>query len=79
MRTILLLLGAVAAWAQKPVFLEPVGAVDTRGAEVKTADRIFRRVPPEKYLPWLENDAARRALRLYAQPRGQSGAGGRVE
>ena len=48
------------------VFLEPVGKIDTNRAEVKAAMPIYRRVAdPSKYLPWLDNESAKRALRLY--------------
>ena len=48
------------------VFLEPVGKVDTNRAEIRGVTPLYRRVAdPAKYTPWLENDSARRALRLY--------------
>ena len=58
-----------AAWAQNlanVIFLEPVGAVDTRGAEIRASMPLYRRVAdPARYTPWLENQSARYALRLY--------------
>jgi hypothetical protein len=62
------LLSALSAVAQTPVFLEPLKPVDTRGPEAGKANRIFKRVDGAKYLPWLQqSDAARRAVKLYAQ------------
>ena len=58
-----------AAWAQdlaNVVFLEPVGKVDTGGAEIHTQMPVYRRAAdPEKYAAWLRNESAERALRLY--------------
>jgi len=57
-----LLLFAVALQAQMPdvVFLEPI---DRKAKPLPT----FRMVSSEQYLPWTENEFARRAFRLYAQ------------
>lgn len=67
MRLGILWLLAGVLWGQKPVFLIPVEKIDTNRAEAGGGMRTFRREPPEKYLKWLENDAARRAMKLYAQ------------
>jgi hypothetical protein len=67
MRTILLLFACLGAPAQTPVFLEPLGKIDTNRAGIEAAEPVYRRVDGAKYLPWLEIDAGRRALRLYAQ------------
>ena len=57
------------AWGQdlaNVIFLEPVAKVDTRGAEVRDAMPLYHRAAdPTKYTPWLENESAKRALRLY--------------
>jgi DNA uptake protein ComE-like DNA-binding protein len=57
------------AWGQdlaKVIFLEPVGKVDTSGAEVPDVMPIYRpAADTAKYTPWLENESAKRALRLY--------------
>lgn len=57
------------AWGQdlaNVIFLEPVGKVDTSGAEVRGAMPLYHRAAdPAKYRPWLENESAKRALRLY--------------
>lgn len=48
------------------VFLQPVGKVDTSRAEVRQATPLYRFADGQaKYMPWLENESARRALRLY--------------
>jgi hypothetical protein len=62
MIAVLLLLIASEASAQRPdyVFLEPI---DRKSKPLPT----FRIVEPQTYLPWTENDSARRALRLYRQ------------
>jgi hypothetical protein len=64
----LLLLHALAA-AQplaNPVFLEPEGKLDTRAAEMREKMPAYRRVADAgKYAPWLRNESAERALRLY--------------
>jgi hypothetical protein len=67
MRTILLLFACLGTQAQTPVFLEPLGKIDTNRAEIEGAKPLYRRIDGTKYLPWLETDAGRRALRLYAQ------------
>jgi len=66
MRLFLCLFGTLAL-AQSPVFLVPVGRIDTNRAEVSGEVNVFRKEPAEKYLPWLKTDASQRALRLYAQ------------
>jgi hypothetical protein len=59
----------VCASAQMPVhviFLEPVSALDTRGAEIQAENPVYRRVSDvTRYTPWLDNAAAARAFRLY--------------
>lgn len=67
MRFLGILLLAWPAWGQRPVFLVPVEKIDTNRAEAGGGMRTYRIEPEGKYLPWLENDAARRALKLYAQ------------
>lgn len=67
MRLGILCLMAGVLWGQKPVFLVPVENIDTNRAEAGGGMRTYRIEPDAKYLPWLENDAARRALKLYAQ------------
>jgi len=48
------------------VFLEPVARIDTQGAEIAEKMPLFRRVAdPSRYLEWLHNESADRALRLY--------------
>jgi hypothetical protein len=48
------------------IFLEPLGKVDTSHAEVRGVTPLYHRAAdPAKYRPWLENESARRALRLY--------------
>jgi len=48
------------------IFLEPIGKVDTNRAEVRGVTPLYHRAAePAKYRPWLENESARRALRLY--------------
>ena len=48
------------------IFLEPIDKVDTSRAEVRGVTPLYRRAAdPAKYMPWLENESARRALRLY--------------
>jgi len=57
------------AWGQNlanVIFLEPVSKVDTSGAEVRAVMPLYHRAAdPAKYTPWLENESAKRALRLY--------------
>lgn len=71
MRLLLLcLIAARAAAADLPnvVFLEPVGKVNTASAEIRENMPLYRRVADaSKYAPWLRNESAERALRLYAQ------------
>jgi len=60
---------AAAAAAQTPVrviFLEPVKAIDTRGAEIEEENPLLRPAAnPQRYQAWLNNEAAARAFRLY--------------
>jgi hypothetical protein len=62
-------LAAVGAWAQIPVnviFLEPLGQVDTSGAEINGKNPLYRRVADTaRYTAWLRNESAERAFRLY--------------
>jgi hypothetical protein len=62
-------LAAAAAWAQTPVnvvFLEPLGNVDTSGAEVTQKNPLYRKVADTaRYTAWLHNESAERALRFY--------------
>ena len=59
---------SAGAWGQNlanAIFLEPVGKIDTRGAEVRESMPLYHRAAdPAKYTPWLENESAKRALRL---------------
>jgi hypothetical protein len=67
------LAGLMAAGApgQMPVriiFLEPVSAVDTRGAEIADKTPLYRHVAdPARFTPWLNNESATRAFRLYRE------------
>ncbi|MGP8246324.1 MAG: hypothetical protein ACLQVN_17620 [Bryobacteraceae bacterium] len=60
---------AACAAGQTPVrviFLEPVSAVDTHGAEISAQNPLYRLAAnPERYRPWLNNESAARAFRLY--------------
>jgi hypothetical protein len=60
---------AADAVGQTPVrvlFLEPVNAVNTQTAEIEQHNVLYRPAAnPEKYTPWLQNDPAARAFRLY--------------
>ena len=48
------------------IFLEPVSGVDTRGAEISAQNPLYRLAAnPERYTPWLNNESAARAFRLY--------------
>jgi hypothetical protein len=48
------------------IFLAADGKIDTRRAEVTEKMPLYRKAAnPEKYAPWLHNEAAERALRLY--------------
>ena len=62
-------LAAVCAAGQTPVrvlFLEPVTAVDTGGPEIPAQNPLYRYAAnPERYTPWLNNQSAARAFRLY--------------
>jgi len=67
------LMASCAAAAELPgtpkiVFLEPAGTVNTASAEIRESMPLYRRVADaSKYEPWLRNESAERALRLYAQ------------
>ena len=64
------LMASCAAAAELPhvVFLEPAGKVNTASAEIRENMPLYRRVSDaSKYEPWLNNESAQRALRLYAQ------------
>ncbi|MGA2594956.1 MAG: hypothetical protein ABSH32_34090, partial [Bryobacteraceae bacterium] len=71
MRVLLLMVtacSAVAADLPNVVFLEPVGKVGTAAAEIRENMPLYRPVADaSKYEPWLHNESAERALRLYAQ------------
>src|SRR5262245_53605679 len=60
---------AACAAAQIPVrviFLEPLSAVNTNGAEIADQNPLFRyAADPGRYMAWLNNDSAARAFRLY--------------
>lgn len=63
---------SMAAAAQEPlarvVFLEPVGSVNTRRAEIRESMPPYRLATNrEKYAVWMKNESAERALRLYQQ------------
>jgi len=48
------------------IFLEAVNKIDTSGAEIHGHMPLYHlAADPAKYLPWLQNDSAQRALRLY--------------
>ena len=70
MRLLLLLLTACYAFAAdvpKVIFLEPAGKVNTAAAEIREEMPLYRPVADaSKYEPWLHNESAERALRLYA-------------
>jgi hypothetical protein len=64
------LMASCAAAAELPnvVFLEPAGKVNTATAEIRENMPLYRRVSDaSRYEPWLHNESAERALRLYAQ------------
>ena len=64
------LMASCAAAAELPnvVFLEPAGKINTASAEIRENMPLYRRVSDaSKYEPWLRNESAQRALRLYAQ------------
>jgi len=64
------LMASCAAAAELPnvVFLEPAGKVNTASAEIRENMPLYRRVSDaSKYQPWLNDESAQRALRLYAQ------------
>jgi hypothetical protein len=67
--SLLLLLRLPSARAQeivKPVFLEPAEKIDTQGAEIEIRNPLLRPVADDsRYVPWLNNESARRAFRLY--------------
>jgi len=59
---------AAAAELPNVVFLEPAGKVNTASAEIRENMPLYRRLSDaSKYQPWLHNESAERALRLYAQ------------
>lgn len=67
-----LLIAAAANLSAQPlanvVFLEPAEGtkVSTQSAEIREAMPVYARVKdPAKYTPWLQNESAARALRLY--------------
>ena len=48
------------------IFLEPLSKVDTTGAEISVKMPLYRKsADQDKYAPWLRNESAERALRLY--------------
>ena len=64
-------LAAAGASAQVPVpvnviFLEPLGRVDTGGAEITQKNPLYRKVADTaRYTAWLHNESAERAFRFY--------------
>jgi Type II secretion system (T2SS), protein K len=67
-----LMMLAIATFGQESlahvVFLEPVGRVDTKRAEVRESMPLYRQATnEERYANWLKNESAERALRLYQQ------------
>jgi len=61
---------AMATVGQEPlahvVFLEPVGRVDTKRAEIRDTMPLYRvATNQERYAVWMKNESAERALRLY--------------
>ena len=63
---VLLVAGAAGQAPVRVLFLEPVSAVDTRGAEISDQNLLYRMAAnPERYTPWLNNESAARAFRLY--------------
>src|ERR1039457_6914719 len=64
-------LAAAGASAQVPgpvnvIFLEPLGRVDTGGAEITQKNPLYRKVADTaRYTAWLHNESAERAFRLY--------------
>ena len=65
--TLLLASSALLAQALPIVFLVPLEKIDTNVAEISHKDVTYRVVDGAKYLPWLENESAQRALTLYQQ------------
>jgi hypothetical protein len=67
--TLALLAVSAGAWGQNlahVIFVEPAAKIDTSGAEVRANMPVYHRAADQaKYMPWLENESARRALRLY--------------
>lgn len=62
----LVLPAAAAQDLANVIFLEPVGKLDTRGAEVTEKMPLYRKAAdPGRYAGWLQNESAQRALRLY--------------
>lgn len=69
MRALLLCVLACCAAARdlpEIVFIEPVGKLDTNKSDIREKMPLYRLVAdPAKYRPWLRNECAVRALRLY--------------
>lgn len=69
MRGAWLWLLAPVALAQEPVrviFLEPVSTINTSVAEIAEKNPVYRRVADSsRFRPWLNNESAARAFRLY--------------
>ncbi len=65
MRWLLAVLVSACAFGQQVVFLEPLGTVDTRGAEARAENAVYRVIDGALYRPWLDNEPARRALTFY--------------
>jgi hypothetical protein len=68
----LVVLLATATLGQEPlahvVFLESVGRVDTKRAEIRETMPLYRQATnQERYAVWMKNESAERALRLYQQ------------
>ena len=67
---LLCLLASAAGAAELPkvVFLEPAGKINTAAAEISEKMPVYRVVADDsKFRPWLANEPAERALRLFAQ------------
>jgi hypothetical protein len=61
-----LLPGARGQQLANVIFLEPAGAIDASGPEIREVMPLYRRAAdPSKYSIWLHNESAERALRLY--------------
>ena len=58
--------GARAQDLANVIFLEPVGKLDARGAEITEKMPLYRKAAgPARFSEWLSNESAERALRLY--------------